>query len=387
MAQPKKYLNYLKLNEPAVGNERRYEMLGEILKKGTFTPRPVLLSDIDDAVTEWVQNSLKISYNDKILPTMVLYSNQRFTEYSQTWQYTDENKNLILNFKTVTRENNPEYGHIQGGLWNVPGDRFYHMKRTIVLDDNGSESFLDLEMRQPMAIDLMYRVSIFTTHLQVINDFNTIVNDHFKARQDYICPNGHYMPMVLDGISDRSSYEINDRQFYSQVFSIKVNGYIIKEDDYRIKEWPLKIGAKILGMGRKSKYATIEIDEDYVNPCNKPKEEEKTYYKPVYITIMFPECVRKTEFELDTDFVFESDELDNVRSYEIILNDDQPVKFGTKINRGDRVSVSALKLISKKEATLRLVGYDPNVVYETKNDISEVDADNVNTGTEYVVEV
>ena len=37
------------------------------------------------------------------------------------------------------------------------------MKRCKVLDDNGTESFLDLKMKQPMAIDLSYKVTIFCT--------------------------------------------------------------------------------------------------------------------------------------------------------------------------------------------------------------------------------
>ena len=113
MAQPKKYLNFLDIKEHSEGNERRYESLKNIMENSTFLPKPVEYKDIDAAFKDWVDNSLKISYKEKILPTMVLYSNQRFTEYSQTWKYVDENKNLILNFKTITRENNPQYGKIQ----------------------------------------------------------------------------------------------------------------------------------------------------------------------------------------------------------------------------------------------------------------------------------
>ena len=72
---------------------------------------------------------IEILYKDGIkLPTMVLYSNQRFSEYMQTWKFTDENNNVRVNFKTVTRENNPSHGTIVGDSYNIPGDRFYTLK-------------------------------------------------------------------------------------------------------------------------------------------------------------------------------------------------------------------------------------------------------------------
>ena len=240
----KRYLNDIELKSTSVGDERRLELLNQIVKDGTFLPKTVEYSDIDADFKRWVEEDLRVSYNGSLFPTMVLYSNQRFTEYSQSWRYTDSNKNLILNFKTITRENNPNYGKIQNGLWNIPGNRFYTMKSTKVLDDNGSESLLLLKVRQPMAVDLIYKVSIFTTNIQAINDFNVIVNDAFKSRQAYIRPNGHYMPMILENISDKSSYQISDRQFYSQTFQIKVMGYVLREEDMKIEERPRKHGIK-----------------------------------------------------------------------------------------------------------------------------------------------
>ena len=382
---PKKYLNHIEMNEKAVGNERRLEMLGEIMKGSTFLPRPVLYKDIDNSFKEWVEEELKISYNDKVLPTMTMYSNQRFTEYSQTWQYTDDNKNLLLNFKAITRENNPQYGKIQGGLWNIPGeDRFYPMLRKIVLDDNGSESFLDLEMRQPMAVDFSYTVSIFTTNFETINEFNLLVNDKFKARQAYVCPNGHYMPMNLDDISDRSSYQINDRQFYSQNFTIKLMGYVIKEDDFRVKETPLKAGVRFTGGLLRKKTASIDIEE-YENPCNEPDTDERYYKKPVTVSISFPECVKSTEFELDIDFVPETIELENVKMAKFTVNGEEVDIDGLRINEGSTIGVRVTRIRSGLSARVTMIGYDARVAYDKEKDNPEIDADFEQYAEEYEV--
>jgi hypothetical protein len=296
----RQYRNHIQLKEESVGNERRIEMLSDILQNGTFLPKTVEYKDIDEAFKKWVEEKLYITAEGKEVPTMVLYSNQRFSEYTQSWEFTDANKNLILNFKTVSRENNPQYGSIHNRLWNIPGERFYLMKRCKVLDDNGTESFLDLKMKQPMAIDLSYKVTIFCTKYQLINDFNTLVNGLFDARQEYIWPNNHPMPMTLDGIQDESNYQIDDRQFYGQSYNIKVMAYIITEEDYRVEQIPLKKKMFNGPIVKTKTKADIEIDEE---------EHE--------LVITFPSGCNKAKFTIDCDFETEKQDMVNIKSNNI----------------------------------------------------------------------
>ena len=306
---------------------------------------------------------------------MVLYSNQRFTEYSQTWKYVDENKNLILNFKTITRENNPQYGQIHGGLWNIPGQRFYLMKKQIVLDDNGSESILALKMRQPMAVDFMYTVSIFTTNFETINEFNKKVNKRFEARQDYISPNGYYMPMTLENISDKSSYQIDDRQFYSQSFEIKVIGYVLSEEDFRVEEQPLKIGVGFKNTIVSGKRANVEVEE-YENPCNKPDNDNAYYPKPIDINIEFPPCIKKTEFDFDENVIIQNLDTLNVKSYRFYLNDNEIADVkGVKISDGDEVKVEIVPVRINTVSVFTLNCESTDIAYSREEDEPEIDAD------------
>ena len=111
---PKSSLDKFKLRHKAYGLERRRNMSKMILEKGTPFPKGVELKDIDQTFKEWVENSLDVSYNGKKLPTFRLFSSQRLNEYAQTWQHLDETGNLLLNFKTINRENNPKQGQNQG---------------------------------------------------------------------------------------------------------------------------------------------------------------------------------------------------------------------------------------------------------------------------------
>lgn len=345
----KQYRNYLQLKPETVGNERRLELLSDILSGGTFLPKTVEYKDIDEAFKKWVEEKLYITAEGKEVPTMVLYSNQRFSEYTQSWEFTDANKNLILNFKTVSRENNPQYGSIHNRLWNIPGERFYLMKRCKVLDDNGTESFLDLKMKQPMAIDLSYKVTIFCTKYQLINDFNTLVNGLFDARQEYIWPNNHPMPMTLDGVQDESNYQIDDRQFYGQSYNIKVMAYIITEDDYRVEEVPLKRKVIQTTMTN-SKKAVAEIDED-INE----------------ITITFPSGCNKAKFTIDCDFETTHQESENIKKEILrftgeekllatILVNDTEISTGKYIfKKNDEIKVKIKKINEKETSVLKFL--------------------------------
>lgn len=351
----KKYLNSLNLRTISEGKERRLELLSDIMKDGTFLMKTVEYPDIDADFKRWVEDDLRITYNGTLFPTMVLYSNQRFTEYSQTWKYTDSNKNLILNFKTITRENNPQYGKIQNGLWNIPGNRFYTMKRQLVLDDNGSESLLFLKVKQPLAIDLNYKLSIFTTNIQAINDFNEIVNDAFKARQAYIRPNGHYMPMILESITDKSSYQISDRQFYSQTFNIRVMAYIIREEDMKVEEVPLKHGIKF-GAYLNKKKAAVDLE---IDPCD---PYERFDHLPLRLVVGFPKCVKKVEFDgLGQNFIINSVKTENIIDYKIYVNDElMGPEFPIGIKGDENVRILIKFKSSMQPGLLVFSGYDPD---------------------------
>lgn len=364
----KKNINYLDINPVKGGKERQDEILREALDNGAFLPKTVLYKDIDNAFREWVDKELPIvDDSGSLFPTMTLFSNQRFSEYMQSWQYTDANNNLILDFKTVNRDNNPQFGKIQNGFYNIPGERFYSIKKKVVLDDNGSESFLNLKMKQPTAVDIIYRLTIFTTKYQYINDFNILINETFNARQSYIQPNGYYMPMVLDGINDESQYNIDDRQFYSQVYNIKVMGFLITENDFRIDEVPMKISCNYSLAKRLNPKPEVEIED-----CE--DDETQYYYKPMILTIKYPVCRDNVaKFVIDTDFVCTDIEKMNIlKNYRIFINDNEVDKEGEIVfKENDSIKIIAKRRYIDKEGFLIINGYDPNTVYDEIRDNKE----------------
>lgn len=295
------YKNTLDLKWVPDPAERRRNISKEIVRYADYMPKTIGYEDIDKTFKEWVENEFNIVQDGIKLPTMVLYSNQRFSEYMQTWQFTDENNNVRLNFKTVTRENNPSHGTIIGDTYNIPGDRFYTFKSIDAIDDSGKRYRIDYKMKQPVAVDLSYKVSIVTNRYVTLNEFNEKIHQIFKSKQSYISPNGHYMSMILENISDESEYNIDDRQFFSQHFTVKLRGYILNEDDFKVEENPIATLSFINGDDGKRIKPTIELSE--YDPC---VNEHNEIVKKIDIDVNFsfrPPCKGKTKFTIDEDFI------------------------------------------------------------------------------------
>ena len=156
-------------------------------------------------------------------------------------------------------------------------------------------------LSQYIILYFTYKVSIMTNRYITLNEFNETIHQLFNSRQNYICPKGHYMPITLENISDESEYNIEDRQFFSQNFTAKVRGYILKENDFKVVENPIASVICFEGDTAKRRKPTIDLYE--YDPCY--VEEEKYYKKPIDIDVDLSFCYPykgKTKFIMDEDF-------------------------------------------------------------------------------------
>ena len=337
---PKKYVIKHKYTTNDYGFNRRQNLTKEILKDGTPFPKTLTYSDIDSSFKEFVDTSLGIAYDGVKIPTFVLLSNQRISEYAQTWKYVDTEKNILMNFKTITRDNNPMPGENQGGLWNIPGNRMYPLAKVPVLDKNGTESMLLYKMRQPYCVDLLYSLTLVTNKYDLLNKFNEMVNNEFKARQCYIRPNDHFIPMIIEDITDESEYNIDDRKFFSQTYHIKAMAYILKEEDFEVEQLPLRG----VFMYEESKNRGIDIVVD---------ESEEWGDESVSLTITFESFIESTKFNIDTDMKVKNIDMENIRYFRIHVNDVPIYPNGEfSLKEGDLVRVKIKKLDINKKSVI-----------------------------------
>lgn len=356
------FKNIMRLYEGAAGKERRRNLMKEILKDSTPIPEPVVYEDIDRAFREWVEESLDLSVDGERVPTVSLFSNQRFSEYMQSWENVDDRRNLKPNFKIVTRENNPKKGTLNGGTMNIPGEYRILLRRVESRDRNNRRYYTEYWMKQPLLVDMVYTVSIVVSKYSVLNDFNMMMNDRFKAINCYIRPKGHFMPMEMTDVSDESNYSIDNRQYYSQSYTITVRAYIIPEDSYTVRESPHFKLVGFEGEGRGS--ATIEE----IPSCG---EDTRYEYDDVVLRIDFPACVSSYRFRSDMDFVIDGIDDDpertfNLKYYRFFINDvETGISEGTLIREGDEIRFrGVVKWNPFEAAALTILGHSRTEVHE-----------------------
>lgn len=368
---PKSNINRINLRKKAYGIERRRNMCKIILEHAPNFPLGVSYKDIDNEFRKWVEDDLYISYDGKKIPTLKLFANQRLNEYSQSWKHLDEFGNLLMNFKTITRDNNPQKGSNQGESYNIPGDRDYPMFMVPVLQENGTQSYDMYSMKQPFSIDMTYKVSIITNKYELINEMNELVNSKFKSINCYIAPNNHYMPMTLESISDESEYSIDDIKYYSQTFEIKIKAYIIREEDFKVTHLPSKLSFRTLGETNKVK-PKIKVEENFYKnflDCSRNEDETKYYNKNLTLTVNFPKTsCNLAEFIFDSDMIIEQIETDNVYDFLMWINEEKQTFEGeTKIYDGDVIKIKISRDDYLKDSIMIFSGYDPNVILSKDN--------------------
>ena len=364
------YKNIVKLNNKSFGKERRENLAKEIVKDSTPMPQPLEYEDIDKEFNKWVKEELQIIFEGEMLPTFALFSNQRFSEFLQSWDEVDEKKNLIMNFKTVTRENNPKAGTIVGNSRNIPGEHYMLMKRVEAYDKANRRYFIDYKVKQPISIDFIYTVGIVTNKYSLLNDFNLLMNDKFKSIDCYIRPNGHFIPMKLNEISDESEYNIDNRTYYSQNYSITVMAYIMPRDSFKVEEVP---ELKFIGFeGDKKGDSYAEIEE---LPCHMEKPEVfELGFQPVNIKIHISKCSTNYKFTIDTNFKTKEIIIDNIRSYKLYINDNEINinKENIIINNGDEVKIKNIIRFKTFEDSEIIFKGEEYKIPLNKNDISEI---------------
>lgn len=383
------FKNFLGYDNQPDPKELRANFDKEELKDSTPFPNPLTYEDIDKEFKKWVEDSLEISYEGKRLPTMTLFSNQRFSEYMQSWKFTDEDQNPILNFKTISRENNPKSGTINGESKNIPGEHTWLMKRVVATDKNGREYYIEYRMKQPFSVDLVYKVGLFTNKYELVNNFNQLVNDRFKAIDAYIRPNGHYISMKLDDIADDSQYSIDDRQYYSQSYTITVKAYIIPEDSFIVREVPRLtfIGFDLEGEGS---YADIEVGSSHkiaevqtiLTETDDCKDDQPYYYRDVTLKITLDPCDTSLSFTMDMDFIAKVDRMfsTNAKYFKIKINGETIVEaYGGNIpediefHEGDEVKVcGVIRKRNGKPTYIEMGGFNvTNAVSDEDSDYNE----------------
>lgn len=87
----------------------------------------------------------------------------------------------------------------------------------------------------PVPVDINYDIIIVCNHIKDINNFNKIVLQKFTSRQSYTIIKGHYIPIILENVSDNTSNDLENRRFYVQTYNLTLQGYLLDSDEFEVK--------------------------------------------------------------------------------------------------------------------------------------------------------
>ena len=234
MALPKKEKKYLPLVPTKVGQERRQEMLDDITVDGTYLPKGVLHADLDRGILDFVKDDITLTVDGKTVPTVnKIITTQSWSQFTETWDFQDLDKNVSLPFIITVRQPEVKYGKFQGGGANIP-ERLRFSYYTVPTWDGQRKGADVYKIPQPVPVDVTYTIKIFCNRMREVNEFNKIMMQKFTSKQAYTQIKGHYMPITLEDPTDESAKDIEKRKYYVQSYKITLNGLLIDEDEFQV---------------------------------------------------------------------------------------------------------------------------------------------------------
>lgn len=318
---------------------RRGELTDLITDDGTYLPKSVLYADLDGGMLGFTQNQLKTVTNGKKVNVIDrILTLQRWAEFSQTWKFANEDKNVELPFIVVVRKPDVQYGTNPALQYTIPNRKQFHYAKVPTWD--GTRKGYDVyTIPQPVPVDIVYDVKIVCNRMRELNNFNRVVMQKFTSRQAYTFVKGHYIPIVLNSIGDESQVDTEERRYYQQNYQFQLQGFLLDEEEFEVKP---AISRSLLMFGTDEKERKKE--KKYLGTPNAKKVNNKlTFAKGVYdITIPYNYKVNVSALRLK-----------NVSDYKFKINGvimSEPVE----VNPGDTLQVTISKQIAPGMATLTL---------------------------------
>jgi len=265
MPLPKKVKKDINVYPSKTLLERREQMLEEITNQDTNLPESVMHEDLDLGMLEFVKEHLRFKSDGKYVNFIEkILSLQRWAELSNTFDFINKDEKMQLPFITVVRKPEVPYGSNPALQYTIPDRQSFFYRRISTWDGNrlGADVY---KIPQPIPVDISFDVVVVCNRMRELNGFNTKVMQKFSSRQSYTVVKGHYIPLVLESISDQSQIDsIEGRRFYQQVYSFQMQGFLIDDEEFEIvpainrELIMMELGADVKGNSSVNTFKTIK---------------------------------------------------------------------------------------------------------------------------------
>jgi hypothetical protein len=339
MALPKKQVKpYLPIKYPKTLLARRHQMADMISEDGTYLPKSLLHADLDRGFLDFVKESLQTIVEGKIIPVVdILITSQNWSQFVETWDFQNIDKNVEPPFITTIRIPEVKYGNNPSVTYNIPNRRTYYYMQVPTWD--GQRHGMDIyKIPQPVPVDIKFQVAIVCNRMREINKFNQIVNQTFASRQAYQVIKGHYIPIINDGVSDESIMDVDKRKYYIQKYDFTMMGFLMDENDFEVSP-------------AISRTFTM-IETDFKNKKRQPKRPEPHTPKETIFNFAVSTLSASTVFDYTCNLNLNNTE--NVNTFDVFING---MFYGTdqdliQINTGDELKIDIVKSNASKKSLI-----------------------------------
>ena len=294
---------------PKTLSARREQLLQFINEDGTYLPQSVLHADLDGGMLDFVKNELKTVVSGKDISVIdKIITNQRWSQFTETWNFKDDDFNVQLPFITLVRQPEVKYGTNPSLQYTIPvRKQFYY---ATVPTWNGNQKGYDVyTIPQPVPVDINYSVKIICNRMRELNTFNKNVLQTFSSRQAYTFIKGQYVPIIMNNVSDESVIDVEKRNYYIQSYEFTMLGYLIDEEEFEVKPAISRVVQLFEVDTQVPKGRRAEIT---------PSNPDEFTYKLLYTSGNTSLIDDQVDYRVDLTFISSL----NVLSYEVFINDD-----------------------------------------------------------------
>ena len=322
MGIPKKSVKpSIPLNYPKTLLPRREEIKDMITKDGTYLPKSLLHADLDRGFLDFVKEKFNIVSEGKKIPVVdILITTQNWSQFVETWDFQNIDKNIEPPFLTVIRNPEVKYGNNPAVMYNIPNRRMYYYMEVPTWDGNrkGADIY---KIPQPVPADFKYTVAIICNRMRDLNTLNQRVLETFASKQAYQVINGHYIPIINDAFTDESVMDLEKRKYYIQKYDFTMMGFLIDEEQFEV--FPaLSRTFQVIETDQRNikrkqkKQSPIELEVITLQYLNNVTTQE--HYFEYTCNLLFDRSVNIEEFSV---YINEQYYGDNVETIQINTND------------------------------------------------------------------
>lgn len=340
MSLPKKIKKTIPLTPQKTLLGRREQLLEKINKDGTYLPKSLLHADLDRGFLDFVKNDLRTTTDDgKVIPVVdIIITTQNWTQFTETWKFQDLDGNPSPPFFTIVRTPEVKFGSNPALLYNIPNRKQYYYAQVPTWD--GERNGMDIyKIPQPVPVDINYSIKIICNRMRELNSFNKVILEKFASRQAYAEIKGHYIPIIMNDISDESVMEVEKRKYYIQSYTFTMLGFLIDENEFEVTPAVSRV------------LSVVEFDTQVQRKGRRFELENSNTNE---LSLLFVEGNNTLSEIIRYNTNLNLVKSENISEYEVFINNDY---YGSdvdeiQLNNGDKFRVVVTKIDDTKESNI-----------------------------------